>query len=67
MEYEKGDVYLASTSTQMERESWLINSGASFHMKPHGHWFSEFEELKSGDVDVHIYLNIRLHNSYTVK
>ena len=50
MEDEKGDVYLASTSTQMEQESWLIDSGASFHMTPHRHWFYEYEELKSGDV-----------------
>ena len=47
---EKGDVYLASTSTQMEQESWLVDSGASFHMTPHRHWFCEYEELKSGDV-----------------
>ena len=50
MEDEKGDVYVASKSTKMERESWLINSGASFHMTPHRHWFCEYEELKSGDV-----------------
>ena len=42
MEDEKGDVYLASTSTQMERESWLIDSRASFHMTPHRHWFYEY-------------------------
>lgn len=47
---EKGDVYLASTSTKSERESWLIDSGASLHMTPHRHWFYEYEELKGGDV-----------------
>ena len=31
---EGGDVYLASTSTQSERDFWLIDSGASFHMTP---------------------------------
>ena len=50
MEAEKGDVYLSLTSTQMEWESWLIDSGASFHMTPHRHFFFEYEELKSGDV-----------------
>ena len=50
MEDEKGNVYLASTSTQMERESWLIESKASFHMTPHRHWLCEYDERKSGDV-----------------
>ena len=47
---EKGDVYVASTSTQSKRESWLIDSGASFHMTPHRHWFYQYEGLKGGDV-----------------
>ena len=50
IEGEKGDVYLASTSTQAERESLLINYGASFHMTSHRHWLCEYEELKGGDV-----------------
>lgn len=50
MEDEKGDVYLASTSTQMEQESRLIDSRASFHMTPHRHWLCEYEELKGGVV-----------------
>lgn len=37
---EGGYVYLASTSTQSERDFWLIDSGASFHMTPHREWFS---------------------------
>ena len=49
-ENENGDVYLASTSTQKERELWMISSRASFHMKPHRHWFCEYEKLKGGDV-----------------
>ena len=32
---EGGDVYFASTSTQSERDFWLIDSSASFHMTPH--------------------------------
>jgi hypothetical protein len=30
-----GDVYLASTSAQLNQYVWLINLGASYHMKPH--------------------------------
>ena len=41
---EGGDVYLASTSTQLERDFWLIDSGASFHMTPHREWLSEYEK-----------------------
>ena len=41
---EGGDVYLSSTSTQSERDFWLIDSGASFHMTPHKEWFSEYEK-----------------------
>ena len=37
-------MYLASTSTQSERDFWLIDSGASFHMTPHRDWFSEYEK-----------------------
>ena len=40
---EGGDVYLASTSTQLEHDFWLIDSGASFHMTPHREWFYEYE------------------------
>jgi hypothetical protein len=32
---EGGDVYLASTSTHVDHDVWLINSGASYHMTPH--------------------------------
>ena len=41
---EVGDVYLDSTGTQLERDFWLIHSGASFHMTPHREWFSEYEK-----------------------
>ena len=43
-------MYLASTSTQSEKESWLMNFDASFHMRPHRNWFYKYEELKGGDV-----------------
>jgi hypothetical protein len=32
---EGGDVYLASTGTHADRDVWLIDSGASYHMTPH--------------------------------
>lgn len=50
MEDKNEDVYLDSPSTQMEQDSWLIDSKASFYMTPHSHWFCDYEELKSGDV-----------------
>ena len=37
-------MYLASTSTQLECDFWLIYSGASFHMTPHREWFFEYEK-----------------------
>ena len=36
-------MYLASTSTQLESDVWLIDSSASFHMTPHKEWFYEYE------------------------
>ena len=47
---EGGDVYLASSSTHAENDSWLIDLGASFHMTPHGEWFYEYEKYDGGDV-----------------
>jgi hypothetical protein len=47
---EGGDVYLESTSTHVDRDVWLINSGASYHMTPHKEWFSEYEKYDGGDV-----------------
>ena len=32
---EGGDVNLASSSTHVDHEAWLVDSGASFHMIPH--------------------------------
>ena len=46
-----GDVYLAySSNTHVYHESWLINSGASFHFTPHREWFYEYEKYDGGDV-----------------
>jgi hypothetical protein len=47
---EGGDVYLASTSTHANRDVWLIDSGASYHMTPHREWFFEYEKYNGGDV-----------------
>jgi hypothetical protein len=38
-----GDVYLASTSTQLDQDVWLIDSGESYHMTPHREWFCKYE------------------------
>ena len=47
---EGGDVYLASSSTHVDHEAWLIDSGASFHFIPHREWFCEYEKYDGGDV-----------------
>ena len=48
---EGGDVYLASSSnTHVDHESWLIDSGASFHFTPHREWFCEYEKYDGDDV-----------------
>eukprot|EP00253_Pinus_taeda_P018115 PITA_18115 len=47
---EGGDLYLTSSSTHVDHEAWLIDSGASFHFTPHREWFCEYERYDSGDV-----------------
>eukprot|EP00253_Pinus_taeda_P007554 PITA_07554 len=47
---EGGDVYLASSSTHVDQEAWLIDSGASFHFTPHREWFCEYQKYDGGDV-----------------
>eukprot|EP00253_Pinus_taeda_P026198 PITA_26198 len=47
---EGGDVYLASSSTHVDHEAWLIDSGASFNFTPHREWFCEYEKYDGGDV-----------------
>ena len=42
--YEGGDVYLASSSTHVDHEAWLIDSGASFNFTPYREWFCEYEK-----------------------
>eukprot|EP00253_Pinus_taeda_P016741 PITA_16741 len=45
-----GDVYLASSSTHVDHEAWLIDLGASFHFTPHRECFCEYEKYDGGDV-----------------
>ena len=47
---EGGDVYLASSSTHVDHEAWLIDSGVSFHFTPNREWFCEYEKYDGGDV-----------------
>ena len=46
---EGGDVYFASSSTHVDPEAWLIDSGASFHFTPHREWLCEYEKYDGGD------------------
>ena len=41
---------LASTGNPSERDTWLIDSGASCHVTPHREWFYEYEKYNGGDV-----------------
>eukprot|EP00253_Pinus_taeda_P036538 PITA_36538 len=43
-------VYLDSSSTHIDHEAWLIDSGASFNFTPHRDWFCKFEKYDGGDV-----------------
>jgi hypothetical protein len=43
-------VYLASSSTHVDHEAWLIESSTSFHMNPHREWFCEYEKYDGGNV-----------------
>eukprot|EP00253_Pinus_taeda_P031125 PITA_31125 len=47
---EGGIVYLASSSTHVDHEAWLIDSGASFHFTLHREWFCEYEKYDGGYV-----------------
>jgi hypothetical protein len=44
------DVNITSTSTHADRDAWLIDSSASYHMTPHREWFSKYEKYDGGDV-----------------
>jgi hypothetical protein len=38
---------LDSSSTHVDNEAWMVDSGASFHMTPHREWFYEYERYVS--------------------
>ena len=42
---EGGDVYLASSSTHVDHEAWLIDLDASFHFTPHREWLCKYEKM----------------------
>eukprot|EP00253_Pinus_taeda_P019251 PITA_19251 len=48
---EGGYVYLdSSSSTHVDHEAWLIDSGASFHFTPHREWLCKYDKYDGGDV-----------------
>ena len=40
---------MASSRTNADHETWLVDLGASFHMTPHREWFCEYERYDGGD------------------
>ena len=41
---------MASFSTHVDNEAWLVESGASFHKTPHKEWFCEYKRYDGGNV-----------------
>jgi hypothetical protein len=41
---------MASSSTHMGHDAWLVNSGASFHFTLHEEWFCGYEKYDGGDI-----------------
>jgi hypothetical protein len=41
-------VYLDSSSTHLDHEAWLVDSGASFHINLNRKWFCEYESYDGG-------------------
>jgi hypothetical protein len=44
------DVYLDSSSTHVDHDAWLVDSGASFHMSPHRELLCEYERYNGCNV-----------------
>ena len=42
--------HFGTPSNPSERDTWLIDLGASCHMTPHREWFYEYEKYNGGDV-----------------
>ena len=47
---EKDNLYFSSTSTQSNKNSQLINSSVSYHMKPHIESLCEYDNFYGGVV-----------------
>ena len=45
-----GDVYLASSSTHVDHEAWLIDSSESFQFISNREWFCEYDKYDGSDV-----------------
>ena len=43
-------MYLDFSSTHVDHEAWLVESGASFHMTPHRELLCEYERYDGGNV-----------------
>lgn len=43
-------MYFPSSSTHVDHEASLIDSGALFHFTPHREWFYEYDKYGGGDV-----------------
>jgi hypothetical protein len=60
-------VYLSYSSTHAGHETWLVDSGASFHMNPHREWFCECEMYDGGNVFLGDYLTTRIIGQGKIK
>ena len=49
-EKEDGDAFIAALAARTGNDTWLIDSGASFHMTCNRNWFSEYEQFDGGKV-----------------
>eukprot|EP00253_Pinus_taeda_P012211 PITA_12211 len=61
------NLYLASSSTHVDHEAWLIDSGASSHFTPHREWFCEYEKYNGGDVFLGDDRKVRIDGHIKVK
>src|SRR3954463_14375922 len=43
---DSSDGEVLSVSIRHERDSWILDSGATFHMCPHRHWFVDYKPMK---------------------
>lgn len=59
-EKEDGDAFITTLATRVGNDTWLIDSGASFHMISNKDWFSKYGEFNGGKMylgdDSHLYI-----------